>query len=84
MSRLDERLLPGRRPGKYDAPRPTWFTYAPITATVLGVLAVWAQQIFAGWLGIVVCLTTAALWLLVAIVTIRWDRIHRVGRPTVF
>jgi hypothetical protein len=78
LRRLDQRADGGR--GRYDAPRPYWFLYGPMSGVPLAYGAVVAGNAAGWWKGMVVLPVLAFLLILQALR--KWDRAHRLARPS--
>lgn len=77
LKQLDDRILPAKLRGNYDAPRPLWLLYAGVVNSLAAVIFVVGIARGHGSVRVVVCLLAALVLLANTAAAVRWDRAHR-------
>jgi hypothetical protein len=82
LKSLDDRVVPDRAKGRYDAPRPAWFAFSgPIGAVAAVAFTVGLGHVH-GVTRVVVCALAALIFATELAAVICWDRAHRPERPS--
>ena len=82
MRRLDDRFVPDRGRGKYDAPRPMWLMLGGLVGSIAGIGFVVGIENASGVLRVVIPLVAALIVSGYLALAVRWRREHLIKPPS--